>query len=309
VMMMLLSQARNLPVIVVLTALTGLAGEFYRPASTALLTDLVPAGRRITAFAALRMAFNAGFAFGPATAGFLAGYGFFWLFAGDAATSLLFGLVALLALPRILPAGHNPAGWGGALGVLRRDHQLHQLLMANFAIALLFVQMASTFGLYVTNLGFSTAVYGTIVSLNGALVMCFELPLTVITRKFPARRVMAVGYVLAGSGFACNALAHTVPALVACMLLFTLGEMITMPTSSAYLADLAPPEMRGRYMGVSGLTWATAVIVGPGVGMKVFAAQPTAYWITCAALGLIAAAIISGTTAVRPAGHELKNEN
>ena len=70
--MMALSQARCLPLIIALTALTGLASEFYRPASNALLADLVPPNQRVTAFATLRMAFNAGFAFGPATAGLLA---------------------------------------------------------------------------------------------------------------------------------------------------------------------------------------------------------------------------------------------
>src|SRR5213592_392001 len=97
--MMLLSQARSLSAIILLTALTGLAGELYRPASSALLADLVPAGQRITAYAAYRMAFNAGWAFGPATAGFLAEHSFFWLFIGDALTSVLFGIVAWFALP------------------------------------------------------------------------------------------------------------------------------------------------------------------------------------------------------------------
>ena len=78
--MMLLSQARSLSAIILLTALTGLAGELYRPASSALLADLVPAGSRVTAFSAYRIAFNAGWAFGPATAGFLAERGYFWLF-------------------------------------------------------------------------------------------------------------------------------------------------------------------------------------------------------------------------------------
>lgn len=293
--MLLLSQARSLPAILVLTALTGLANEFYRPASAALLTDLVPATRRVTAFAALRMAFNAGFAFGPATAGFLATYGFFWLFAGDAATSVLFGLVALVALPRHVRIEQDNAGWSAALGVLRRDTKLHQFLLANFAIALVFFQMASTFGLHVTRLGFSAATYGAIISLNGALVVLFELPLTSLTRRFPARRVMAVGYLLSGVGFALNAFAHTVPALVGCMILFTLGEIITMPTASAYMANLAPPHMRGRYMGISGLTWSLALILGPAAGMKLFTVNPAAYWVTGAGLGAFAAAVICGS--------------
>ena len=42
---------------------------------------------------------------------------------------------------------------------------------------------------------------------------------------------MAAGYLLCAVGFALNAFAHTIPALVLCMLVFTLGEMITMPTA------------------------------------------------------------------------------
>ncbi len=292
--MMLLSQAHELAAIIVLTVLTGLTNEFYRPASQALLADIVPEPKqRVTAFSALRVAFNAGFAFGPATAGLLAAYGYFWLFAGDAATSVLFGLVALLALPRGSRGANGNASWSEALQVLRRDRQLHQLLFANFAIGLVFFQLGSTYGLYVTQLGFSPAVYGAVVSMNGALIVFCELPLTRLTQRFPTRRVMATGHVLCAAGFALNAFAHSIAALVLCMIIFTFGEMILMPTAAAYLANLAPPHMRGRYMGVSGLTWAMALITGPVCGMKLFESAPAAYWVACAGIGLLAAAVIS----------------
>src|SRR5213596_728819 len=139
--MMALSQARSLSLIVLLTALAGLAGELYRPASSALLADLVPAGQRVVAFSAFRMAFNAGWASGPATAGFLAEHSFFWLFVGDAVTSVLFGLVALFALPRRAPRQSTESGWSDALKVLRRDRKFHQVLFAAFAIGLVFFQL------------------------------------------------------------------------------------------------------------------------------------------------------------------------
>jgi MFS family permease len=293
--MMLLSQAHGLAAIVGITALTGLANEFYRPASQALLADIVPGGQRITAFAALRASFNAGFAFGPATAGLLAAYGYFWLFAGDATTSVLFGLVALLALPRGSRSAPANASWGAALRVLRRDRKLHHLLLANFAIGLVFFQLGSTYGLHVIHLGFSPAVYGVVVSLNGALIVFCELPLTRLTRKFPTRRVMAAGYLICAAGFALNSFAHTIPALMLCMVIFTIGEMITMPTGAAYLAELAPPDMRGRYMGVAGLTWAMALIIGPISGMKLFATAPTVYWTVSATAGVFAAMVISNS--------------
>ena len=290
--MMLLSQAHHLALIIGLTALAGLTSEFYRPASSALLTDLVPAGQRVTAFATLRMSFNAGFAFGPAMAGFLAAYGYFWLFAGDAATSVLFGVVAFLALPAGAQRAQANAKWREVWSVLRHDRELHQMLAANFAIGLVFFQIASTFGLYVTQLGFAASAYGVLVSLNGALVVLVELPLTTITRRFPARRVMAVGYLVIGAGFALNYFAHTIAALTACMILFTLGEMITMPMASAYIANLAPPHMRGRYLGVSALTWSVALIVAPGLGMKLFSCNAGIYWLACGATSLAAAGLI-----------------
>ena len=290
--MLLLSQAHSLAAIVGLAAVTGLAGELYRPAASALLADLVPPDQRVTTYSAYRLAFNAGWAFGPATAGFLAERGYFWLFAGDAATSAAFGLVALIALPRGVRGSKSDTGWSEALKVLRHDRNFHQVLIAVFAIALVFFQMASTFSLHVTELGFSAATYGGLISLNGGLVVLCELPLTTITRRFPARRVMALGYLLAGIGFALNAFAHSIPALAVCVVVFTLGEMVAMPVSAAYVADLAPENMRGRYMGAFGFAWATGLVTGPALGLKLFAYNPVLLWIGCGILGAAAAASI-----------------
>jgi len=290
--MMLLSQARSLPAIILLTALAGLAGELYRPASSALLADLVPSGQRITAFSAYRMAFNAGWAFGPATAGFLAERGYFWLFVGDAVTSVLFGLVAFFALPHGPRSQQAESKWTEALLALRRDRKFHQVLAASFAIALVFFQISSTYGLFVTRLGFSTATYGAIISLNGVLVVFCELPISMVTRLFPARRVIGLGYALVGIGFALNAFAHTVPVLIIAMIVVTFGEMLTIPVSAAYVADLAPSHMRGRYIGAFGLTWALGLTVGPSLGMALFQCGAAVLWLSCGALALLAASII-----------------
>jgi MFS family permease len=159
-------------------------------------------------------------------------------------------------------------------------------------IGVIFFQISSTFGLQVTHLGFSPTTYGVILSLNGGLIALFELPLTAVTRRFPARRVMATGYLLIGIGFALNTFARTVPALAACMVLLTFGEMVAMPVCSAYIADLAPAHFRGRYMGAYAMTWALGLMIGPGMGMKLFGLGPTVLWLSCGSLGVLAALII-----------------
>src|ERR1051326_9467803 len=143
-MLLCLSQARGLPVIILFSTAAGLTAELYRPASSALVTDLVPAGQRVTAFAAYRMALNAGFAFGPATAGWLAKHSFSWLFWGNAATSVLYGLVAWFALPAGLRGTRAESSILETLRVVRDNLPFRQVLGASLIIGLVFVQVLST---------------------------------------------------------------------------------------------------------------------------------------------------------------------
>jgi MFS family permease len=294
VSMVLLSQARSLGAIVLLTGLASLTGELYVPACSALLADLVPEHQRVTAYSAYRMAFNAGWAFGPATAAFLAAHSFLWLFVGDALTSVLFGVVAWWGLPRGIRGTQSEVGWGEAWGVIRRDRRIHQVALATVFIGLVIHQLVSTYGLHVTTLGFSDATYGVLLSLNGLLVVLCELPLTTRSRRFPSRPVMAVGYLLMGAGLVLNAAFYSLPALVIGMVVFTVGEMIFAPVAIAYVASLAPPRMRGRYMGAWGFSNSLSLMVAPGLGLMVFARSPAMLWLGCGACAVLAALVILG---------------
>ena len=91
---------------------------------------------------------------------------------------------------------------------------------------------------------------------------------------------------------ALNAVAHSILILWLAMTIFTVGEMISSPTASAYLARIAPEQMRGRYMGALALAWNSAGIVGPQLGFRLFAAEPLSLWLVCGLLGLVGAAVI-----------------
>jgi MFS family permease len=260
-----------------------------------LLADLVPQGQRLRAFAAYRMAFNAGWALGPATAGLIAKYSFTWLFIGDAVTSFLYGVIALAFLPKGIRSERKEAGWGEALAVMRQDRRFQRLLLSSLLIGLVFFQMVSTFGLHVTKLGFSAWTYGIIISFNGLMVVLFELPLTTVSQRFGFERSMIIGYILTGIGFGGNAFASTIPAIIACLLVWSTGEMLTMPVAVAQAADLAPAHMRGRYMGAFGFTWAIALMIGPLIGTTLFRWHPAALWGACAAASFAAAFVTRRT--------------
>jgi len=59
--------------------------------------------------------------------------------------------------------------------------------------------------------------------------------------------------------------------------------------------------MRGRYMGISGFTWAVALIISPVLGMKLYESNPAMLWLACGALGVLATAIILAPVQPAPA--------
>lgn len=293
IVMASLSLANSFGAIVTLTLLAGLTGELYRPAASALLADLVPQGQRVRAYSAYRIAFNAGWAFGPATAGFLAKYSFTWLFLGDAITSAAFGLLALVALPSVLGGERKEANWAEAIQVMRGDRRFHSVLIASLLIGIVFFQMVATFGLHLTHIGFSATTYGMLISMNGLIVVLCELPFTTISQRAGFERSMIIGYFCVAIGFGSLGLMTTLPSIVACMILFTVGEMLTMPLAVAQIADLAPANMRGRYMGTYGFTWAASLTFAPIIGSTLLALHPAALWLTCAASAIAAAGVIA----------------
>jgi MFS family permease len=290
--MLLLSQAENLALLVVLSGLAGFTSELYRPASAALLGDLLPPGQRITGFALYRLAINLGFAAGPTTAGLLAERSFFLIFLGDAITSAVFGVAALVALPEGTRSRRHDEERGELLRALRADRPFVLFLLASLLGGFVYSQQMSTLPLHVTNHGHSYAVFGALISLNGLVVVLLELPLTSLTQRLPARPVIAAGLLLEGFGFALTAVAFDVPLLAVTVLIWTLGEIVNAPIAAAYVVDIAPPHMRGRYQGAWGFTFALALILAPVLGTAVFAVSPTALWIGCGALGALAALLV-----------------
>ncbi len=290
--MLALSQARGYAAIVVLTCITGSLSELYRPASYALVGDLVGEEHRVTAFGLYRFAVNLGFAAGPATAGFLADHSFTLLFIGDAATSIVYGLIALFALPQGLRSYVKSERTGEALRLAARDRPYLIFLLATLCITIVDFQMGSTFALHVKSLGFPSRMFGLLISTNGLLIVLFELAVTQWTRRFHPRPMIALGYFLAGAGFALTGIARTVPALAATVVVWTLGEMISSPVAGAYAVQLAPEQYRGRYLGLLMMMWSLGMVIGPPAGTLVFEHNPSAVWAACGALGVIGGALM-----------------
>jgi predicted MFS family arabinose efflux permease len=234
---------------------------------------------------------NLGFAVGPATAGFLADHSFFYVFAGDALTSFLFGIVTMVALPHGIRSSGKDEKPAEGLRVALSDRTFVFFLAATLCMTWIEFQMHSTFPLHIARLGYSPKTYGMLLSINGAMIVLFELLITSWTQRLPPQPLIALGYGLTGIGFAMTGIADNIPFLAFTVAIWTIGEMTYAPVTGAFVTGLAPERFRGRYMGLWHSTWSAGMLLGPFLGTLIYEKSPNALWITCLIVGAIAAAL------------------
>ena len=291
--------------LVAVAFVAGAVSESGRPAVSAMLTDLTPPERRVDAFALFRLVVNLGFALGTGLGGVLITHvGFVRLFLADAATSWIYAVVALLLLHETKPAGgaaryeSGTVPGGRGFRAVLEDAAFRRFWAGSFVMALVFAQTMVTLPLVLTERGFSPAVYGGIISVNGVLIIATEFWISGRTRRYPAPAVMAIGAVVLGGGYALTGLVGTsIPLLLATVLVWTVGEMLGSPTGWAYMSALAPPDLRGRYAGALGLAWSLAFTVGPILGSNALDLGHGTLWLGSLALAVAAGALFASLPA------------
>jgi MFS family permease len=287
------SQASTFVSFVVLALLTGFVQESGNPATTALVQDIVPPEHRVNAYAVLRFAVNLGWSLGPACAGWIAEHSFTWLFIGDAATSVVFGIVALLALPKGNPSPRERAGWSFALRHIVTNRAFLGLALSQVFFAFTFRQMTSSFPLHFDRQSHPLHIYGWIQALNGIMICTLELALLSVTRNGSMRGFIGVGYAVLAGSYLLFFAGTSIGIFTAVMIVFTIGEMFAFSRQSAYIATLSHEEMRGRYAGFLSLSWCIGSFSGAAFGLRLYAWSPESLWLLCAVFGVAAAACVA----------------
>jgi MFS family permease len=82
---------------------------------------------------------------------------------------------------------------------------------------------------------------------------------------------------------------------------FGLATCVHGPTQGALVADLAPANLRGRYMALSAMSWEVGYVIGPALGGLVLASQPIALWPVAAAICAVTVAPVIALERLLPA--------
>jgi MFS family permease len=283
-------------------AALGLCAEMARPAFSALLLDLVPERDRLRAFTLNYWAINLGFACSAVLAGLAASVNYLLLFTVDAGTTLITATIVLGRVReprRIRRAAHDAAP--GGLGTVFRDRVFLAFVGLNLLLALVFMQHISMLPIAMGRDGLSPATYGSVIALNGVLIVLGQLFVPRLMGSRDRSRVLAVAAVVVGLGFGLTAFSHTAPLYAVTVLIWTVGEMLNSPSNATTLAELSPVALRGRYQGVWSLSWSAAAFAAPVLGGVVQQhLGRTALWLGCGGIG---AAVALGHVLSGPARH------
>jgi len=316
-MLFLFPLAHHFAAILGITFAFAILNESVRPPSLALVSELVKPEQRKQAFALSRLAVNLGMSVGPAIGGILALYSFRILFFADGVTSILAALVLMFAWPGTRPTKASEPKWDDPEDLGReieaegpsllaashpvadlrafRNRRMLYFLAALIPTQLVFFQLTSTVPLFLVHyLRLPESIYGTVFTLNTLMIVVLELPLNNAMAQWSHRRTLTLGAFLYAIGFGSFALAKGPIGIFAAVVVWTFGEMILMPGSAAYAAEIAPAGRRGEYMGLYTMSFSFAFSLGPWLGAMLLERRgPQALWGIALVSGCVSTLLMS----------------
>lgn len=240
-------------------------GSLYMPAANAMIADVVPSGNRPKAYSTLRIAWNVGMVFGPASGAVLvAAYSIKVLFLFGALILMGAFLLNFFFIPETKPKETGEAVTFRKCVAVARDRPFLLISAMSGVLFLCMTQFMTALPIYMTaDLGEPETSIGPLWALSSAMIVLLQLWVTSQTVKFRRSLVLMSGQIVLGVGVALIYFATDFLSIAACVVVITFGELVYMSILGAIIADMAPEERRGIYMGFSGFMQT----FGWGVGM------------------------------------------
>ena len=309
----LLMHAETYPHFVLLMMLVGLSNPLYQVGADAMLADMIPSEKRTDAFAINRIANNAAFAMGPAIGGFLAtrsyDLAFYAAGIGFLSYSVLLFFLAKETLVVAPKTESSPTGIQEIFYSYSRVFHDKGFVVFVFAVSIGLIAPTMLWILMPiyakTNFGIRESLYGWIPTTNALMCVFVQYPVTSITRRYRTLPVLAVGMLIYALGAGSVALMTSFWGFWLSMVVLTFGELTLVPIASKYVADLAPADLRGRYMSIHWLGWGLARTLAPIIGGFLNDnITPQAIWIGGLLIGLtstLGLVLLSRAPASKPA--------
>jgi len=264
-----------------------------QPTIAAIVADLSPKDRLTESYALIRVGGNVGFALGPALGGYLMGFiSYGWLLSISALTCVIVTVLMYFFLRESFVGSEERVDFRSTLAVAE-DRPFLVFTIFGILLVLSMAHLGSTLSVFaVDRLGFSTAQYGLLLTTNGIMVSLSQYPVAYGVNKLTKANGLILGSLLYVFGYFTMGWVTSFNWAVLSIVIITAGEVTFSPITSAVVAESAPPDKRGRYMGFFALSQTLGFSLSPlfgGVLLDVFPTEPRLLWGIIAAGGVVAA--------------------
>lgn len=277
-----------------LMLLSGSFNPLYRVGTDAIVADMIEPENRTQAYSLVRMGRNVGVALGPILGGLVLSRSYNIGFITASIALTLFGLLTIFFLKETLqrdPNRHHDSlrDQMRVISEALRNKAFSRMVGSFTLMEICATLMWVVLAVYIKqNYGIGEAQYSWIPTTNALMVIFLQVLITRLTHKHSPTRVMPVGAAFYAVAMLLVALSGNFWGFLLAMIIMTFGELITAPTAMAYVANLAPADQRGRYLGFFGLAWYVALSIGPmGAGFLSDNISIHAPWFAGAIVGVI----------------------
>ena len=271
--------------------------DMFRPAMLVCLKTVTTKEKRASAYSLTRAAVNLGFLFGPVLGGLIIMQsGYEYIFYADGATCILAIIVFMIFVrEKQLPIKTAAERDLQKNVLVMKDKPFMLHLVICLITGILFFQIFTTLPLYhKEQFNMSEFDSGLLLSLNGLLLLLFELPIVnyVSRNKINNHRVIFIGLVLMATSFLF--LLYPWEGMLFPMMLFiTCGVMLTFPFANSFAMERSYEQREGKYMAAFTMSYSFAHILSAKTGMEII--QNSGYetnWIFMSILGVVGSLLV-----------------
>jgi MFS family permease len=292
------------PIAIAITIEAAFGWALFLTGSNAMIADLVVHERRTEAYGFTRVALNLGMVAGPWLAGILttADPTFRTMFLSGAGVTGVFVVIVVLRFRETLPQvkakdRESPLETLKGYGVVLRDGRYVAFCLISLLPLYGFGQIWSILPVALqTEFGIPTGTWSHLLMTYALAGAIMQYPVVRYVRHRDHFVWMSVSAACMGAGLGGTILAPWGAATYVSMIVLSFGVVLLIPISMTIAAELAPVELRGRYMGAWTLVQMGGYALGPTFGgMAIDRLGVRSAFVLIVALGLAGATLFAIT--------------
>jgi MFS family permease len=297
----------SFPALFAANLVAGIGDGLYMPPAKAGIATYSSQATKTTAFSYRGIAANIGVTVGPLLGTILLHRSSRALFLGVAVISFALAVEHGLLITKapLLGQGESTPSTKTNLRDILRDKPFLLFSLVTVFVWALFTQFTLSLPLRAEQIHTARNI-GLIWTTTSILIIVLQSPMTrLFTKYLHPLLAMGIGTVLMALALGSVALSSAFWHLIASAVLFTIGEMLFMPTSDAIVSDLAKPEQVGSYFGIASFVYGageTLGNIGGGRLMETAVQQQTLNlpWLLFGGVGVVVGAAYFAMRAWRP---------